>query len=43
MKNRNIFLAGLICLFLTACSVVSVENNSSTKPKATLTNSYLKQ
>ena len=25
MKNKNVFLAGLIFLFLTACSVVSVE------------------
>lgn len=42
MKNRNIFLAGLICLFLTACSITTIENSSSTKPKATLTNSYFK-
>lgn len=42
MKNRNIFLGIFVSLFFTACSVVSVENNSSTKPNATLTNSYFK-
>lgn len=42
MKNKNIFLAGIISLFFTACSVSTVQNNSSNKPMATLTNIYFK-
>ncbi|MCB9096454.1 MAG: META domain-containing protein [Arcobacter sp.] len=42
MKNKNVFLGIFVSLFFTACSVVSVENNSSIKPMATLTNTYFK-
>lgn len=38
MKRSIVFLAGLISIFFTACSVITIENNSST----TLTNSYFK-